>query len=441
MTLREDAQIIMDKALAASLPDAAVEKAFKNKKFGSGRIVVVSIGKAAWQMAKTTVALLGDRISGGIVITKYQHAKGALPPLEIYEAGHPVLDANSVAATARAIDMVKDLGKDDTVLFLISGGGSALFEKPLIPLSELQKINSDLLSSGADIVSMNTVRKRFSAVKGGKFAQICAPANVYAIVLSDIIGDPLDMIASGPAYPDTSTREDAQRVIERYKVILSPEAEACLAVETPKRLDHVETVVTGSVTELAKAGKRAAEALGYRTHILTSSLDCEAREAGSFLAAMGREYAGCGKRWLFWLAGKRWFIFVAGERAGAIKKLRFLLLAGLPVFPTWRSSLLEVTGRMDRPMLLVATLTVRRQPVFWKPVFPFPTFLNAMMPTMPLKNRMAFLLQAQQGPMSTICPCFLLADDDVKKHPFCSFLQKGAFSVKVSENFCTLLKI
>lgn len=128
MTLREDAQIIMDKALAASLPDAAVEKALKNKKFGSGRIVVVSIGKAAWQMAKTTVALLGDRISGGIVITKYQHAKGALPPLEIYEAGHPVLDANSVAATARAIDMVKDLGKDDTVLFLISGGGSALLK-------------------------------------------------------------------------------------------------------------------------------------------------------------------------------------------------------------------------------------------------------------------------------------------------------------------------
>ena len=426
MTLREDAQIIMDKALAASLPDAAVEKALKNKKFGSGRIVVVSIGKAAWQMAKTTVALLGDRISGGIVITKYQHAKGALPPLEIYEAGHPVLDANSVAATARAIDMVKDLGKDDTVLFLISGGGSALFEKPLIPLSELQKINSDLLSSGADIVSMNTVRKRFSAVKGGKFAQICAPANVYAIVLSDIIGDPLDMIASGPAYPDTSTREDAHRVIERYKVILSPEAEACLTVETPKRLDHVETVVTGSVTELAKAGKRAAEALGYRTHILTSSLDCEAREAGSFLAAMGREYAGCGKKMAF-LAGGETVVHLRGRGKGAIKKLRFLLLAGLPVFPTWRSSLLEVTGRMDRPMLLVATLTVRRQPVFWKPVFPFPTFLNAMMPTMPLKNRMAFLLQAQQGPMSTICPCFLLADDDVKKHPFCSFLQKGCF--------------
>ena len=315
MTLREDAQIIMDKALAASLPDAAVEKALKNKKFGSGRIVVVSIGKAAWQMAKTTVVLLGDRISGGIVITKYQHAKGALPPLEIYEAGHPVLDANSVAATARAIDMVKDLGKDDTVLFLISGGGSALFEKPLIPLSELQKINSDLLSSGADIVSMNTVRKRFSAVKGGKFAQICAPANVYAIVLSDIIGDPLDMIASGPAYPDTSTREDAQRVIERYKVILSPEAEACLAVETPKRLDHVETVVTGSVTELAKAGKRAAEALGYRTHILTSSLDCEAREAGSFLAAMGREYAGCGKKMAF-LAGGETVVHLRGRGKG-----------------------------------------------------------------------------------------------------------------------------
>lgn len=114
-------------------------KSLEEQKFGSGRIVVVSIGKAAWQMAKTTVALLGDRISGGIVITKYQHAKGALPPLEIYEAGHPVLDANSVAATARAIDMVKDLGKDDTVLFLISGGGSALLKSLLFRFRNCRK--------------------------------------------------------------------------------------------------------------------------------------------------------------------------------------------------------------------------------------------------------------------------------------------------------------
>ena len=207
MSLRTDAEKIMQSAITASLPDTAVEKALQHKEFGKGKIVLVAIGKAAWQMAKTANYILEGKISQGIVITKYGHSKGELPPLEIWEAGHPVLDENSLKATERAIDLVSGLTAEDTVLFLISGGGSALFEKPLIPLKELQAITSDLLASGADIVSMNTVRKRLSAVKGGKFAQLCAPAKVYAIVLSDISGDPLDMIASGPAYPDTSTSE------------------------------------------------------------------------------------------------------------------------------------------------------------------------------------------------------------------------------------------
>jgi glycerate 2-kinase len=315
MTLRDDAKFIMDAALEAALPDAAVAKALKNKDFGKGKVVVVAIGKASWQMAKTAVQLLGSRVSGGIVITKYHHSKGALPPLEICEAGHPVLDDNSVKATARAIEMVKDLKAEDTVLFLISGGGSALFEKPLLPLSELQQITSQLLASGADIVSMNTVRKRLSAVKGGKFALLCAPAKVYAIVLSDIIGDPLDMIASGPAYPDSTTCEDAQKVIERFHITLSPEAKACLAKETPKKLDNVETVVTGSVTELAAAGKAAAEARGYKAVVLTSSLNCQAKEAGSFLAAIAREYQHKGEKIAF-LAGGETIVHLHGKGKG-----------------------------------------------------------------------------------------------------------------------------
>ena len=302
MTIRDDAKFIMDAALKAALPDSAVAKALAHKDFGRGRVVVVAVGKASWQMAKTAVELLKDRVSGGIVITKYHHAKGPLPPLEIREAGHPVLDANSVSATARAIEMVSGLTADDTVLLLLSGGGSALFEKPLVPLAELQQITSQLLASGADIVSMNTVRKRLSAVKGGKFALLCRPARVYAIVLSDIIGDPLDMIASGPAYPDSTTCSDARKVCERFHIQLSPEAQACLDRETPKTLDNVDTVITGSVTELAAAGKRAAEARGYKALVLTSSLDCQAREAGSFLAAIAREYRDKGEKLAF-LAG------------------------------------------------------------------------------------------------------------------------------------------
>jgi glycerate 2-kinase len=315
MTMREDAKRILQEALQASLPDAAVEKALQHHSFSNGRIVVVAIGKAAWQMARTAVRLLGHRITRGLVITKYQHAKGALPPLEIYEAGHPVLDRNSVRAASRAIELVQGLTAEDTVLLLISGGGSALFEKPLVPLSELQKINKALLASGADIVAMNTIRKRLSAVKGGKFAQLCRPAKVYAIVLSDILGDPLDMIASGPAYPDSTTFEDVKKVLQRYPVPLSEAAKACLMKETPKHLDNVETVITGSVTELTAAGRAAAEKLGYQTMVLTTSLDCEAREAGRFLAAIAREYHGCGKKLAF-MAGGETVVHLRGKGKG-----------------------------------------------------------------------------------------------------------------------------
>lgn len=315
MSLRTDAEKIMQSAITASLPDTAVEKALQHKEFGKGKIVLVAIGKAAWQMAKTANYILEGKISQGIVITKYGHSKGELPPLEIWEAGHPVLDENSLKATERAIDLVSGLTAEDTVLFLISGGGSALFEKPLIPLKELQAITSDLLASGADIVSMNTVRKRLSAVKGGKFAQLCAPAKVYAIVLSDIIGDPLDMIASGPAYPDTSTSEQALEVIRKYKIMVSPEAAAALQQETPKALDNVETIITGSVTELAAAGKAAAEALGYETLVLTTSLACQAKEAGSFLGAIAREYAGKGKKLVF-MAGGETVVHLHGRGKG-----------------------------------------------------------------------------------------------------------------------------
>ena len=147
--------------------------------------------------ARAALAVLG-RVDGGIVITKYGHVRGPLPGVTCCEAGHPVPDDNSFAATQRALALVSGLRADDTVLFLLSGGGSALFEKPLLPAEELQAVTQALLACGADIVEINTIRKRLSAVKGGRFALACAPAAVYSVVLSDILGDPLDMIASGP---------------------------------------------------------------------------------------------------------------------------------------------------------------------------------------------------------------------------------------------------
>lgn len=315
MDLRKDAEYIMSKAIEAVLPDSAVARALANKDFGAGKVVVVAIGKAAWQMAKTAVEILDDKISTGIVITKYEHSKGPLKNLEIWEAGHPVPDANSFKATARAIEMVENLNKEDTVVFLISGGGSALFEKPLVEEEELQKITGDLLASGADIVEINTLRKRLSAVKGGKFAKLCAPARVYAVVLSDIIGDPLDSIASGPAYPDSTTRVQAEGIVNKYKLELSSKAKELLAEETPKVLDNVTTTITGSVRELCKAGAKAAEELGYTPDILTASLSCEAKDAGSFLGSIAAYKAEAGKNVAI-LAGGETIVKIIGKGKG-----------------------------------------------------------------------------------------------------------------------------
>ena len=282
--LRKDADRIIDRAIKESLPDSAVRKALQEFPETKGKVVLIAVGKAAWQMADAAYSFLGNRISGGVVVTKYDHSKGRIGNLEIYEGGHPVPDENSYKGTSAAIKAVEGLGEEDIVLFLVSGGGSALFEKPLIPSSDMARLTSELLASGASITEMNTIRKRMSAVKGGKFALLCKPAKVFSIVLSDIIGDPLDMIASGPAYPDSSTREEAAAIAEAYGLTLTDEMKKLLAEETPKSLDNVETHVTGSVRELCASASRAAEELGYKSFVITSYLSCIAREAGVMMA-------------------------------------------------------------------------------------------------------------------------------------------------------------
>ena len=289
--LRQDADRIISASLRAVLPDEAVGRALEEFVPGKGRTLLIAAGKAAWQMAKAAVEVLG-RVDGGVVVTKYDHVKGEIPGVVCCEAGHPVPDENSFSATAKALALVEGLSEEDTVLFLLSGGGSALFEKPLLPGEELQDITKQLLACGADIVEMNTIRKRLSAVKGGRFAQACAPARVYSIVLSDILGDPLDMIASGPAYPDSSTCGQARAIAEKYGLRLSEQAVALLGRETPKELTNVTTRITGSVRELCAAAARECEALGYKPVLLTDRLCCEAREAGSFLASVLRTHGG-----------------------------------------------------------------------------------------------------------------------------------------------------
>ncbi len=315
MTLREEADQIIQKSIQAVLPDEAVARALSGRTFLQGKIYMVAVGKAGWQMGKAAAGILGDRLEAGVVVTKYGHVKGEIPRTKCFEAGHPVPDENSYLATRATLELVERTTAQDDVIFLLSGGGSALFEKPLVSGEELADITGQLLACGADIVEMNTIRKRLSAVKGGRFAQACKPARVFSIVLSDILGDPLDMIASGPAYPDSSTCGEALAIAEKYGLQMSGEAWALLGEETPKQLDGVETQVTGSVSDLCRAAAAACEELGYEPVILTDQLACEAREAGRFLSAIARTHQGT-KKSLAFLAGGETVVHLTGKGKG-----------------------------------------------------------------------------------------------------------------------------
>ena len=325
-TLRQMAGQIMIQALAAVQPDAAVRSALEQAEL-SGRVYLVAIGKAAWQMANAAYQTLGARITDGVVITKHGHSRGAIGSLAIFEAGHPVADAASFAATRHALALTERLTAEDTVLFLVSGGGSALFELPFITPEEQQRITRELLACGADIVEMNTIRKRLSRVKAGRFAQHCAPARVFSIVLSDIVGDPLDMIASGPAYPDASTAEQALAIVKKYALHLSDEALSCLEAPTPNHLSNVETHITGSVRVLCAAAQDAAQKLGFQCRMLTDCLDCEAREAGRFLASIARSHQQT-ERPLAFFAGGETGVHLTGQGLGG--RNQELALAAAP---------------------------------------------------------------------------------------------------------------
>ena len=329
MNLRSDADGIIQEALAEILPDAAVEKALRGHTFGAGRVVLIAVGKAAWQMAHAAADVLGERIDTGLVITKYGHVMGEIPRIRCVEAGHPVPDENSLAATVEALALTENLTAEDTVLFLLSGGGSSLFEQPLIPPAELTALTEHLLASGASIVEMNTIRKRMSAVKGGRFGAHCAPAHVFSIVLSDILGDPLDMIASGPAHPDTSTAEDAHAVVQKYGLHLSKEAAALLDAPLPTALPNVETHITGSVRELCAAAARAAERRGYTPVLLTDQLDTEARAAGQFLACIARTHAGDGTSYAYIAGGETIVQLVGKGRGGRNQELALAAADGI----------------------------------------------------------------------------------------------------------------
>ena len=297
------------RALLRHLYDVAVQRALPLHNTAAhlppppkGRTLVLGAGKAGGAMAQAVEALwpAGAPLSG-LVVTRYHHIpprpEGLAQRIEVVEAAHPVPDAAGLDAAQRILALTQGLTEDDLVLCLISGGGSALLTLPCdgLTLSDKQRINRQLLESGAHIGEMNTVRKHLSAIKGGRLAAACAPARVVTLTISDVPGDDVSVIASGPTVADATTCAEALEILRRYGIAVPPAVQAQLdagALETPKpgdpRLARCETHLIATPQQSLEAAAEAARALGLRAYVLSDEIEGESREIGRVHAALAR---------------------------------------------------------------------------------------------------------------------------------------------------------
>nr|WP_206203354.1 MULTISPECIES: glycerate kinase [unclassified Thermococcus] len=330
---------IMNTALKAADPYMAVKNSLgfdgewlivKEEKFRvSGKIYLLAFGKAACAMAKAAYEVLGEKIAEGLIVTKYGYAANCVddPKITVIEAGHPVPDENSMRGALAGVELAEKVGEEDLLLVLISGGGSALFTLPEdgISLDDKIQTNELLLKSGAKIYEINTVRKHISKVKGGKLAKL-VKGTVVSLILSDVVGDPLEAIASGSTVSDPTTFEDAHRALRLYGVWnklpegvrehiekgLQGEAEETLKEDLP----NVHNFIVGSGAIACEAAKRKAEELGFNAHILTTTPEGEAREVALAIGSLIQEIASRNRpfeRPAVLIAGGEWTVTIEGE--------------------------------------------------------------------------------------------------------------------------------
>ncbi len=299
--LRRDALAIFKTAVAAANPAAMVEAALKRRRDLERyqHIFVVGGGKASGTMARAAERVLGKRITAGCVAVK-DGDPAKCKRIDLRPCGHPVPDERGVAAAARIAELCSGAGPDDLVLCLLSGGASALLPAPVAPitLAEKQETTKLLLASGATIHEINAVRKHISSIKGGRLAKLAAPARVVTLALSDVVGDQLDVIGSGPTAPDEATFAIALAVLDRYglRARVPKAVRAALEQgtdETPKPGDllfeRVENLIVGSNQKSLDAAAAKAKSLGYRTLVLASTIEGETRDVARMHAAIARQ--------------------------------------------------------------------------------------------------------------------------------------------------------
>jgi hydroxypyruvate reductase len=308
--LRRQALAIFKAALRAANPAEGVARGLAREDFSHYRhIYVIGAGKAGAAMARAAERVLGRRITGGLLNVKYGHV-AKLRRVELNECGHPVPDQRGVEGARRIAEMAAGAGPEDLVLCLISGGASALLPLPADPvtLDEKQEVTKLLLASGASIHEINAVRKHISQIKGGQLARLAYPAQVLSLLLSDVIGDDLDVIGSGPTAPDASTFALARAILEKYDLFHRVPASVreriergCqgLIPETPKRGDaiftRVRNVVIGRNRLAVDAAAGRARQLGFRTLVLSTFIEGETREIARMHAAIAKEIVHTGR--------------------------------------------------------------------------------------------------------------------------------------------------
>jgi hydroxypyruvate reductase len=308
IALQTVANELLRTALAAVEPASAVRRHVYCKKniltvgefdydlHDYARVFVIGAGKAVVPMGNAIFGLLGDHLTQGVVVTKYRHSLAqSLPPnVRVIEAGHPIPDANSMLGAQTLCDLTSHLTRRDLVICLISGGGSALLALPVpgLALDDLQALTDVLLRSGATIDEINVVRKHLSQIKGGNLARLISPATLITLVLSDVVGDPLDVIASGPTVPDPTATADAQAILERYEISGFHLDWVSYLCETPKPGDplfaRVQNIIVGSNRLAAEAAKNKALQMGFHAQLLSTYVEGEAREVAKVAAALAK---------------------------------------------------------------------------------------------------------------------------------------------------------
>ncbi|MDP8990339.1 MAG: DUF4147 domain-containing protein [Acidobacteriota bacterium] len=287
------------------------------------RIQVIGAGKASGRMAQAIERLLGVRVTGGWINVPYG-AQARLRKVRAHESGHPVPDRRGVEGARQIAKIASASGPRDLLMCVISGGASALMALPApgITLAKKKSITQRLLASGAAIHEINTVRKHLSAIKGGQLAALAAPATLIALILSDVIGDDLSVIGSGPTVLDATTAADAAAVLKRYGIPSPP------LTETPKTQVAAQNVIVGSNRQSLEAAAKKARDLGYRTVVLSTTIDGETRDIARMHAAIARETMGHGGRRVCLLSGGETTVTVRGKGLGG-RNQEFVLAAAI----------------------------------------------------------------------------------------------------------------